>query len=63
VVYRDLHRLPVVYHWVALAVRWWNRMQLAHAGTGRGGWVIVACQLLEIATVHKPAARKARRAC
>jgi hypothetical protein len=29
----------------------------------RGGWVIVACQLLEIATVHKPAARKARRAC
>jgi sorting nexin-29 len=30
VVYRDLHRLPVVYHWVALAVRWWNRMQLSH---------------------------------
>jgi hypothetical protein len=35
VVYRDLHRLPVVYHWVALAVRWWNRMQLAHAGTSQ----------------------------
>jgi hypothetical protein len=34
-VYRDLHRLPVVYHWVALAVRWWNRMQLAHAGTSQ----------------------------
>lgn len=26
VLYRDLHRLPVMFHWVALAVRWWNRM-------------------------------------
>ena len=22
VVYKDLHRVPVIYHWVALAVRW-----------------------------------------
>jgi hypothetical protein len=35
VVYRDLHWLPVVHHWVALAVRWWNRMQLAHASTSQ----------------------------
>ena len=29
VMYRDMYRLPVVYHWVALAVRWWNRMSAA----------------------------------
>jgi sorting nexin-29 len=27
--YRDLHRLPIVYHWVLLAARWWNRMAAA----------------------------------
>lgn len=26
VLYRDMHRLPIMYHWVALAVRWWNKM-------------------------------------
>lgn len=30
VLYRDMHRLPVVFHWVVLAVRWWNRMGAAH---------------------------------
>ena len=29
VMYRDMYRWPMVYHWVALAVRWWNRMSLA----------------------------------
>lgn len=29
VLYRDLHRLPVMYHWVKLAVRWWNRLSQA----------------------------------
>lgn len=29
VLYRDMYRLPVMYHWVALAVRWWNRMSAA----------------------------------
>ena len=26
VLYRDLHRLPVMYHWVVLAVRWWTKL-------------------------------------
>lgn len=30
VLYRDLHRLPIMFHWVALAVRWWNRLHRAH---------------------------------
>jgi hypothetical protein len=35
VLYRDLHRLPVMYHWVVLAARWWARMSRAHAeGSG-----------------------------
>jgi sorting nexin-29 len=38
VLYRDLHRLPVMYHWVILAVRWWNRMSAAH-----GGELALAC--------------------
>jgi hypothetical protein len=29
VVYRDFHRLPVMYHWVVLAVRWWTKMSKA----------------------------------
>jgi len=29
VVYRDLHRLPIMYHWVVLAVRWWTKMSKA----------------------------------
>ena len=29
VLYRDMHRLPVMFHWVVLAVRWWNRMGAA----------------------------------
>jgi hypothetical protein len=38
VVYRDLHRLPAVYHWVALAVRLWNCMQLAYARAHLRAW-------------------------
>lgn len=26
VLYRDMHRLPVMYHWVVLAVRWWTKL-------------------------------------
>ena len=26
VLYRDLHRLPVMYHWVVLAARWWTKL-------------------------------------
>jgi len=26
VIYRDFHRMPVMYHWVVLAVRWWTKM-------------------------------------
>jgi sorting nexin-29 len=26
VLYRDLHRTPVMYHWVVLAARWWTKM-------------------------------------
>jgi hypothetical protein len=32
VLYRDMHRLPVMYHWVVLAVRWWNRMSEGRVG-------------------------------
>jgi hypothetical protein len=32
VIYKDLHRIPVMYHWVALAVRWWNNMFAARQG-------------------------------
>jgi hypothetical protein len=32
VMYKDLHRIPVMYHWVALAVRWWNKMSAARQG-------------------------------
>lgn len=38
VLYRDLHRLPIMYHWVVLAVRWWNRMSAA-----QGGQMAMAC--------------------
>ena len=27
VLLRDLHRLPVMFHWVLLAVRWWNKLR------------------------------------
>jgi sorting nexin-29 len=26
VLYRDLHRIPIMYHWVVLAVRWWTKL-------------------------------------
>ena len=26
VLYRDLHRAPIMHHWVVLAARWWNRL-------------------------------------
>lgn len=26
VLYRDLHRVPIMHHWIALAARWWNRL-------------------------------------
>lgn len=26
VLYRDMHRLPIMYHWVVLAVRWWTKL-------------------------------------
>jgi hypothetical protein len=26
VLYRDLHRIPVMYHWVVLAARWWTKL-------------------------------------
>lgn len=26
VLYRDMHRLPVMFHWVVLAVRWWTKL-------------------------------------
>lgn len=26
VLYRDLHRAPILHHWVILAARWWNRL-------------------------------------
>jgi hypothetical protein len=26
VLYRDMHRLPVLFHWVVLAVRWWTKL-------------------------------------
>jgi hypothetical protein len=29
VLYADLHRLPVMYHWCVLAVRWWGKMSKA----------------------------------
>jgi hypothetical protein len=32
VMYKDLHRVPVMYHWVTLAVRWWNKMSAARQG-------------------------------
>jgi hypothetical protein len=32
VMYKDLHRIPIMYHWVALAVRWWNKMSAARQG-------------------------------
>ena len=32
VMYKDLHRIPVMYHWVTLAVRWWNKMSAARQG-------------------------------
>ena len=32
VIYRDFHRLPIMYHWVVLAVRWWNKMSQAQQG-------------------------------
>ncbi len=43
VLYRDLHRLPVMYHWVVLAVRWWNRMSVAQEGEG----ALARCAWLE----------------
>jgi hypothetical protein len=24
--YQDLHRLPIMFHWAILAARWWKRM-------------------------------------
>jgi hypothetical protein len=30
--YKDLHRIQVMYHWVTLAVRWWNKMSAARQG-------------------------------
>ena len=27
VLLRDMHRVPVMFHWVLLAVRWWNKMR------------------------------------
>ena len=36
VLLRDLHRVPVMFHWVLLAVRWWNRLRgLAPAEDGQ----------------------------
>lgn len=26
VLLRDLHRMPIMFHWVLLAVRWWNKL-------------------------------------
>lgn len=26
VLYRDMHRTPIMYHWVVLAVRWWTKL-------------------------------------
>jgi sorting nexin-29 len=26
VVYRDMHRRPIMYHWVVLAARWWTKL-------------------------------------
>ena len=32
VIYRDFHRMPVMYHWVVLAVRWWTKLRTARQG-------------------------------
>ena len=41
VMYRDIHRVAVVYHWVALTVRWWKRMSAARTGARENLWLIV----------------------
>jgi len=45
VLYRDLHRLPVMLYWVALAVRWWNRLQKAQSGGPES--VMASCAWVE----------------
>jgi hypothetical protein len=36
VLMRDMHRLPIAYHWVVLACRWWERLrQMAMVHSGR----------------------------
>lgn len=35
VLYRDMHRRPVMYHWVVLAVRWWTKLSDTRDDTPR----------------------------
>jgi hypothetical protein len=40
VLMRELHRLPVMHHWVVLAVRWWERLRAMHQDRlARVAWV------------------------
>lgn len=40
VLMRDLHRLPVMHHWVVLAARWWERLRaMPHDRLARVAWV------------------------
>jgi sorting nexin-29 len=45
VLYRDMHRHPVMYHWVVLAVRWWTKLSDARDDTPPfPGRLCVACR-------------------
>jgi hypothetical protein len=42
VVLRDMHRAPIMHHWVVLAARWWNKlagMDAAVARVARAAWL------------------------
>ena len=39
VLLRDLHRVPVMFHWVLLATRWWNRLRAMSPAAG----TVVSC--------------------
>jgi hypothetical protein len=44
VLYTDLHRVPVMFHWVILAARWWGRLADRHA---EGHQSLACCAWLE----------------
>jgi hypothetical protein len=50
VLMRDMHRSPVLHHWVVLAARWWERLHPTHAA-----FACRAC-LHSNQTAHHPAA-------